>query len=130
NAASVAMCRNRGFVAYTPEEFRASEHHLPGRFDSLLLSHVAEHMQREEAAELVRSYAPLVKPRGKLILVTPQEAGHRRDPTHVEFMDFVALSSIVQRAGFRSVRAYSFPFPRALGSLFAYNEFVSVGVKD
>ena len=44
NPYSVDACRRAGFVAFTPEEFRRSPHYAPGRFDSLLLSHVAEHM--------------------------------------------------------------------------------------
>ena len=42
NADSVAAARARGFEAFTPEEFRGSSYDRPGRFDSLLLSHVAE----------------------------------------------------------------------------------------
>lgn len=44
NAEAVATARSRGLVAYLPDDFLASEYAARGRFDSMLLSHVAEHM--------------------------------------------------------------------------------------
>jgi SAM-dependent methyltransferase len=129
NAASIALARKRGLLAFTPDELQATEYHRPGRFDSLLLAHVLEHLREQDAVELVRGYAPLLKPGGKLILVTPQEAGYRSDPTHVEFVDLAALERLIRAVGFRPVRGYSFPFPRLVGKLFTYNEFVAVGLK-
>lgn len=129
NEASIALARKRGLLAFTPDQFQTTEYHRPGRFDSLLLAHVLEHMREQAAVELVRGYAPLLKPGGKLILVTPQEAGYRSDPTHVEFVDLAALERVIRAVGFQPVRGYSFPFPRPVGRLFTYNEFVAVGLK-
>jgi SAM-dependent methyltransferase len=127
NPDSVAVCRDRGFTAYRTEEFGPAydgEH-----FDSILLSHVVEHMTRSDAVELIREYLPYLRPGGKVIAITPQESGFRSDPTHVEFVDFEAGASILERAGCRVVRQQSFPFPRRLfGKVFRYNEFVTVGV--
>lgn len=129
NAASIALARERGLIAFTPDELQTTEYHRPERFDSLLLAHVLEHMREQAAVELVRGYAPLLKPGGKLILVTPQEAGYRSDPTHVEFVDLAALERLIRAVGFQPVRGYSFPFPRPVGKVFTYNEFVAVGLK-
>ena len=129
NRASVEVCRQRGLVAFTPAEFERSEFHTPGRFDFLLLSHGVEHLKEADAVSIVRGYALLVKRGGKLILITPQEAGFRSDPTHVEFMDLPVRERIARQAGFEPARAYSFPFPRPVGHLFTYNEFVCVSVK-
>jgi hypothetical protein len=41
-------------------------------------------------------------------------------------MDLAALRAIATSAGLVTSRAYSFPFPRAAGRLFIYNEFVLV----
>lgn len=129
NAASIALARKRGLLAFTPDEFQATEYHRPERFDALLLAHVLEHLPGPAAVELVRGYAPLLKRGGKLILVTPQEAGYRSDPTHVEFVDLATLERLIRAVGFQPVRGYSFPFPRPVGKLFTYNEFVAVGLK-
>jgi len=127
NAAAVRHCRSRGLRAFLPDEFLASEWARPATFDSLLLAHVVEHMTTVAAAELLRAYVPFLKPEAALILITPQERGFRTDPTHVEFVDFAAAGALQQGAGFRPVTMRSFPFPRPVGKVFPYNEFVVVG---
>jgi hypothetical protein len=126
NPFSVAEARRSGLRALTPAEFAASSWCRPVAFDSLLLSHVAEHMRREELLALLREHLAYVRPGGLLILVTPQEVGFRSDPSHVEFLDTAALRSVADTLGLVPVRDYSFPFPRFFGRLFVYNEFVSV----
>lgn len=129
NRHSVLAARGLGLRAYTPEEFRGSEWDRPARFDSLLLSHVAEHMRRDQLVSLLREHLGYIRPGGQLILITPQERGFRSDPTHVEFMDTAALRGVADELGLLPVRDYSHPFPRAFGRLFVYNEFVSVSRK-
>jgi SAM-dependent methyltransferase len=126
NPFSVAEARRSGLRALTPAEFAASSWCRPAAFDSLLLSHVAEHMRREELLALLREHLAYVRPGGLLILVTPQEVGFRSDPSHVEFLDTAALRSVADTLALVPVRDYSFPFPRFFGRLFVYNEFVSV----
>jgi len=128
NAASVEVCRSRGFEAFTPDEFRQSKYAGPGRFHSLLLAHVVEHMTFEEAVGLIGEYLPSLDDTGQVILVTPQEAGYKTDPTHVEFVDFSRLAALFDRLGLDLVRSLSFPLPhKPFGRLFRYNEFVVVG---
>ena len=129
NEASVDKCVARGLTAYTPAGFRASPHARPGAFDALLLSHVAEHMRLDEARALIAEYLPYVRAGGQVVLVTPQEAGHASDPTHVEFMDFAKLGALTDALSLRRERAFSFPFPRPVGRVFKYNEFVVVARK-
>jgi SAM-dependent methyltransferase len=129
NPHSVAAARGFGLRAFTPEEFRDSSWAQPGRFDSLLLSHVAEHMTRPELVALLAEHLRFVRAGGQLILITPQEVGFQSDPSHVEFLDHRALRGVVEELGLRVTRELSFPFPRPLGRIFIYNEFVSVGEK-
>ena len=129
NQSSVEIARSRGHQAFTPESFLQSSFNVPESFDSILMSHVAEHMTQKEAAELLESHMCLLKPGGQVILITPQEFGHRSDPTHVQFMDFQALRNIFSETGLTPVEEYSFPFPRIVGRFFKYNEFISVGKK-
>jgi SAM-dependent methyltransferase len=129
NRFAVDYARSRGLKAFTPDEFDSSEYNVPETFDSLLLSHVAEHMQFEEVVALVRTYRPLLKGAGRLILICPQERGFASDTTHVEFMDFEKLRLAASKAGFDVQREYSFPFPRFMGRVFIYNEFVSLGTR-
>jgi SAM-dependent methyltransferase len=129
NPESVAIAKTRGLQAFTPEQFRDSSFHTPGRFDGILLAHVAEHMPAPEAARLLSLYVNLLRPGGRVTIITPQESGFRSDPTHVEFMGFDTLRQIAQANELAVVREYSFPFPRWAGRWFPYNEFVSVSVK-
>ncbi len=99
---------------------------MKGIFDTILLAHVAEHMDRIQAAELLATYQLLLKKGGRIIVITPQEAGFRSDDTHVEFMDFDKVRGIFDQLGYQTVRQYSFPFPRVVGKIFRYNEFVSI----
>ena len=126
NPHSVAAARAVGLRAFTPEEFRGTEWDRPAAFDSLLLSHVAEHMRRDQLLSLLRTHLPYVRARGQLILITPQEVGFASDPSHVEFMDLAFLRAVAEELGLAPVRDFSFPFPRPLGRVFIYNEFVSV----
>ena len=126
NPESVAAARARGLEAFLPEEFRASPHAAGPRFDALLVAHVLEHMPRTEAKALLAAYLPYVRAGGQVVLITPQEAGHRSDETHVAFTDLDALTDIAGAAGLAVERRYSFPLPRAFGRLFTHNEFVLV----
>jgi 2-polyprenyl-3-methyl-5-hydroxy-6-metoxy-1,4-benzoquinol methylase len=130
NEYCVRAAQARGLIAFTPSEFqRSTEYNRPGRFDAILLAHVAEHMTEDQSVALMEEYEPLLRPDGRLILISPQEAGFKSDATHVELMDFARLSRISERLGLRPERAYSFPFPRWAGRLFTYNEFVVVSRK-
>jgi 2-polyprenyl-3-methyl-5-hydroxy-6-metoxy-1,4-benzoquinol methylase len=127
NAESVAVAKQRGCTAFTSEAFARSEHARPSCFDSMLVAHVVEHMSLDQACELVAHHLDFVRAGGKVVLIAPQEAGYRSDETHVEFMDFEKLESILVRVGVVHERSYSFPFPRAVGRVFPHNEFVVVG---
>jgi SAM-dependent methyltransferase len=126
NPTSVAHARERGFTAYTPEEFRDSPYSRPHAFDSLLLSHVVEHISHETAVELLLDYLPCVRASGRVVFICPQERGWVTDPTHVRFVDFAELEKLSREAGLSVERSFSFPLPRAAGRVFPYNEFVVV----
>ena len=128
NLESVKLCRARGLVAFTPEEFRSSEYGGTPSFDSLLLSHVIEHMTEPEAKQLVGEYVGDIKPGGRVVLITPQEVGFRSDSTHVNFADFQVNAAVCESLGAQVVRQYSFPFPRFVGRAFIYNEFITVAL--
>jgi SAM-dependent methyltransferase len=127
NPTAVAEARRRGLEAFTTDDFTRSAYASGGRFDSMLLAHVVEHMPYGDAVELVRRYLPYVADDGKFILICPQEAGYRSDPTHVEFADFTTLRDLCEEVGVTVANAYSFPLPRPAGRWFRFNEFVVVG---
>ena len=129
NAESVAIARSRGLEAYTVDEFASSGRSVPDSFDSLLFAHVMEHMDRQMDVRLVAEYLPFLKTGGKVVFITPQEKGYTTDATHVQFVDFVGLREIAEATGLTITKTYSFPFPRAAGKVFPYNEFVLLARK-
>ena len=129
NPHSVAVARSRGLVAFTPEEFHASSYAVRLGFDSLLVSHVAEHMRYKEAVSLLKEYLCYLKAGGRVVLITPQEAGYESDQTHVELVDFQLAAIILKGCGLGISEQYSFPLPRLLGKVFKYNEFITIGEK-
>ncbi|HTP26166.1 MAG TPA: class I SAM-dependent methyltransferase [Anaeromyxobacteraceae bacterium] len=129
NPESVALAKNRGCVALTPAEFEASDFNRPGRFDALLVAHVLEHLSRSDAVILLSKYLPVVRSGGRVVILVPQEAGYRSDPTHVTFFDFQAVEDLICELGLRLVDQHSFPFPLPAGKHFKYNESVSVARK-
>jgi SAM-dependent methyltransferase len=130
NVEAVAVARARGLAVYTVDEFLRSGHAIEGSFDSLLAAHVVEHMDEQQALELLRFYLPFLRPGGIVCLITPQEAGFRSDATHVRFVDFARLEALVGQLGLRVTKQYSFPFPRLTGKVFPYNEFVCIARVD
>ncbi len=126
NADSVAIARSRGLTAYSSEDFASSADAVPESYNTLLLAHVVEHLDRDHAVGLLRDYLKFLKQGGRVVLITPQEAGFRTDSTHVRFVDFAGAADLAAAIGFRAVRQYSFPFPRVAGRLFPYNEFITV----
>jgi 2-polyprenyl-3-methyl-5-hydroxy-6-metoxy-1,4-benzoquinol methylase len=126
NADSVAVARSAGLTAYASEEFRDSSDAVPQGYDTLLLAHVVEHMDRDNAVGILKDYLEFLKPAGRVVFITPQEAGYRTDSTHVRFVDFAGSADLAAAIGFDVARQYSFPFPRLAGRFFPYNEFVMV----
>lgn len=129
NPTSLEIARAQGFEVHSVEEFWRSSHAEGQPFDSLLFSHVLEHLELDDAAALVAEYVPLLRTNGRVICLCPQKAGFRSDPSHVTFCDFDALHGIAEKAGLVVERSYSFPLPLAFGRWFRHNEFVVISRK-
>lgn len=126
NSACVRVVRSLGLTAFEPDQFHQSRHASRHGYDSLLIAHVLEHLDEEQADALLDEYLPYVRPGGRVVMITPQERGYASDSSHVRFVDYADLDRQARRSGLIRERSYSFPFPRRLGRLFIYNEFCYV----
>ncbi len=126
NPDSIAVCRERGLTAYTTEELANRPDVTHGGFDALLLAHLLEHVDAEVGDAIIGDHLPYLRPRGRVVLITPQEVGMGSDPTHIRWVDHTGAMAHLHRHGLVVERAYSFPFPRPAGRVFRYNEFVTV----
>ena len=71
NEALVRAARATGVTTVTVDEFFADPAlSAPESFDSMLLAHVIEHMELEEAETIIRSYLPSLKSGGKVVWIT------------------------------------------------------------
>jgi len=129
NATSNETARQGGMIAFTPEEFHVSKYAVKEGYDSILLSHILEHMTPEIGVELLREYLPYLRKDGKVIVFCPQEHGYTTDASHVTFMDPEKIIGVFDEVGIRTEKSYSFPFPRAFGKVFTHNEFNVIGKK-
>jgi SAM-dependent methyltransferase len=129
NLQAIKIAKNLGLNAFTNEEFIGSGFDIVNKYDSLLLAHVAEHMTKNEAIDLLKKYVGFLKPKGRLVIITPQERGYKSDLTHIEFIDFQKSRDISKGLGFNFIKEYSFPFPSYVGRFFTYNEFISISQK-
>lgn len=128
NAAAVSVANDRGLIAFAPDELtELTERSDLSGFDTLLCSHVLEHLRRDEAVELLRSWLPRVRPGGRVVLICPQQRGHASDPTHIRMMDPQALTDVCQAAGINVERTCSFPLPASFGRWWVHNETVLIG---
>jgi hypothetical protein len=87
-------------------------------------------MRRDALVSLLNEHLVYLRRGARVVIITPQEAGFRSDPTHVEFMDFDVLARVLQDARLIVLTHYSFPLPRLFGKIFKYNEFVIIGRKE
>lgn len=93
-----------------------SPHAAGRRFDTILISHVAEHLTCQEVVGLLETYPPFLRSDGRGVFITSQEKELRSDPTtHVTYMDFRLVATIVAEVGLTVERQYSFPFPCIMG---------------
>jgi 2-polyprenyl-3-methyl-5-hydroxy-6-metoxy-1,4-benzoquinol methylase len=129
NPYSIDLVNRAGLIGFLPDDFQKSDQCTLAGFDTLLIAHVLEHMTIEDGTDLVKKHSPLIRVGGMAILICPQERGFATDPSHVTFLDADALAAILQATGFVVEKNYSFPFPRMIGRIFPYNEFVVVGRK-
>lgn len=126
NEHSVAAARDRGLTVHTTEAFPGSSDAVAEGYDSMLIAHVLEHMTSGDARDLVGDYVPYVRPGGRVVVIVPQEAGFRSDPTHVEPVENADLEAIAAHHGLAVERISSFPLPRPVGRVLKYNETVAL----
>ena len=122
NKTSVEFTNKLGFKAVSSQEFEEMLPALKETFDSILISHVIEHMTPEHALKLLNSYLPALKKGGKVIVICPQQRGYRSDKTHETYFDRAMLEEIAQKVCGTKLKFRSFPLPSFFGPVFIYNE--------
>jgi 2-polyprenyl-3-methyl-5-hydroxy-6-metoxy-1,4-benzoquinol methylase len=126
NEESVCAAKAIGLNALTVDDFLKSNWAQQRGYDTLLLSHLLEHLTEDEARRLIEKYLIYLKHQGRILIITPQEAGYASDATHVTYFDHTKTRSLLSSVGLSVQHQYSFPFPAWAGKIFKYNEFVCI----
>lgn len=130
NKYSIKIANEAGLTTYQTNEFFSSSDAKKNSYDSILLAHVIEHMNAKDNKNMLEEYIPYLKKNGQIIIICPQEKGFTTDATHVSLYNFYDLAALFGSVGFTVKKSYSFPFPRFVGKMFTYNEFVVVATKS
>jgi SAM-dependent methyltransferase len=127
NETAVAFANQKGLTSLTNEQFISQFGSKFQEFDTILLSHVLEHINQETQDEIFQQYMPFVKPTGRIVIICPQEVGFDSDPTHIRWVDESILINTLEDLNCTKIKLNSFPFPRRFGKKFIYNQFVAIG---
>jgi hypothetical protein len=129
NRATVEFCRRRGLPVDAYDGFsdgwQLSAVAADVRFDSMVISHVLEHLERP--AEVLHGLLLAAEARGvrRVLVIVPGRAGYRIDSTHRTFVDaeLLARPEIVAETGFRLAHSRYFPGDfRRIGNWFPHHE--------
>ena len=129
NTEAIRIARGKGYEAFTVTEWDSGEGAPLGSFDTLLLSHVWEHMSFDETSALMEYYLRFLAPDGQVVVECPQEVGYRSDDTHVRWVDEEEARRQCDALGLSVTRQFSYPFPRWAGKFFIYNQFETVAIR-
>lgn len=100
----IELCQNKPFRVSQFNEFDFNE--VESSFDFVVLKDVIEHVERDAVESFLRRLFLMLKPGGKLLLVTPNAsssfASHLRyiDPTHVNGFSENSISYWLRLTGF------------------------------
>lgn len=126
NLASVQRVQLLGYKALTVHDFdEQMQSHLEN-FDSILISHVLEHLEAKEAAQMVLHYLPALKHGGKVIAICPQQRGYKSDRTHKTYFSIKDMEKLFSDLSLVREKTKSFPFPKLFGKFYIYNENIVV----
>lgn len=129
NQATVEHCRGKGLSVCwydgMDDDWQLSAVPQGRRFESMIVSHVLEHL--DEPAPILRKLLSAGRRLGigRVLVIVPGRAGYRIDSTHRTFIDRAMLADkgVVEGTGFAMQRARYFPGNlRAIGDWFPHHE--------
>lgn len=141
NSTTVEFCRGKGLSVCwydgMADDWQLSAVPQGRRFESMIVSHVLEHL--DEPMAILRKLLSAGRRLGigRVLVIVPGRAGYRIDDTHRTFVDraMLADAGVVEGTGFALERARYFPGNlRAIGDWFPHHElqalYVVRGGKD
>jgi O-antigen chain-terminating methyltransferase len=107
---AIEACTARGFKATLGDSLAFLAHRPDAGYGAVFAGHVVEHMTPEDARLLVREAHRVLRPGGRLVILTPNPRnlyvageGFWTDPTHVRPYPAPLLRALALDAGFATV---------------------------
>lgn len=119
SARAVAVCAERGHDVTHADALDGLRARATEPVDGVLCAHLIEHLDGASAAALIEAAARALRPRGALVLVTPnfrspivREELFWLDPTHVRPYPRALLERLCRAVGLHVVASYDDPATR------------------
>jgi len=94
-------------------------------FDSVLLSHVFEHIDKPDRT--LQEIHRVLRPGGIFMILVPMQKGFHKDSTHVRFYTKETLKNTVEAQNFSFLKSWYFPLPfKIFGDFLYFNELRGV----
>jgi|688.fasta_scaffold121894_2 2-polyprenyl-3-methyl-5-hydroxy-6-metoxy-1,4-benzoquinol methylase len=128
NKVTVDYCRQNGLNVewYNPEEDDYQLKQIPtGKYQTLVISHVLEHLEKPEYILLKLMEACKQKGIERIFICLPCKAGFAHDKTHITFVTraYIAQHQLEQTSHFSLTQWGYFPLNMQwVGDFFIYNE--------
>lgn len=105
--------RKRGFTSFHTSELDKIKEQ---KYDTLLFSHILEHMPMNIGENLIKQYINFLKNNGRIVIVVPHGCCYKNDPTHVLYYGPEQINQLSQRIGFHLKKSFYNPFPDFLSN--------------
>lgn len=136
NRATVDYCRSKGMdVSWydgSVDDWRLSTVATGRQFESMVVSHVLEHL--DDPMAILSKLMLAARRLGvvRVLTIVPGRAGYRLDPTHRTFVDRAVLADqAIHAAGFKLQCSRYFPGDfQSLGNWFSHHELQALFVRD
>ena len=125
NPKMIEYVRGKGFKAYLPEDFFFCESNHE-YYNTLLFSHILEHMSFDDARLLLLKYLPFMQRNGVAVIIVPQGRAYYSDYTHICPYDDATIKNLASTTGTWLAKSMTFPLPAILGKIFPYNDSIYI----
>ncbi len=107
----VKYAQAQGLNALLPNEFTCKYPKEPA-FDTLLFSHILEHMPIEDSISLIQGYLPYLEKKGRVVVILPHGKSFYNDPTHLVDFKMSHMKTLAAQLNMVLLRQIYYPFPK------------------
>lgn len=111
----VEYTRERGFHTFYSKDFLDTNKE---EFDTLLFSHILEHMNFQEGITLIKTYLPFLRKEGRIVIIVPHGYCFKNDPTHILYYDKYKIDELAFNINLKVTKSFYHPFPDFLSKWF------------